>query len=60
MTPCKLTARAWNEFQDGELKPGLATIQAGDGIVEIPGLSTNGADQWGLAAIQNLALVPPD
>ncbi|WBQ17820.1 Tat pathway signal sequence domain protein [Sphingobium yanoikuyae] len=55
-----LAARAWNEFQDGELKPGLATIQAGDGIVEIPGLSTNGAAQWGLAAIQNLALVPPD
>ena len=28
------------------------------GIVEWPGVSTNGASQWGLAAIQNLALIP--
>jgi hypothetical protein len=28
------------------------------GVVEWPGVSTNGASQWGLAAIQTLALVP--
>jgi len=29
-----------------------------DGVVEWPGISTNSAAQWGLAAIQDLALVP--
>lgn len=28
------------------------------GIVEWPGISTNAASQWGLAAIENLALIP--
>jgi hypothetical protein len=28
------------------------------GVVEWPGVSTNGSAQWGLAAIQTLALVP--
>uniref|UniRef100_UPI003570D61F exo-rhamnogalacturonan lyase family protein n=1 Tax=Stakelama pacifica TaxID=517720 RepID=UPI003570D61F len=29
-----------------------------EGVVEWPGVSTNASAQWGLAAIQNLALIP--
>lgn len=54
-----LARRAWQEFGDGELALGLASEQVPAGVAEIPGLSTNGVAQWGLAAIQNLALVPP-
>ena len=58
----RLAQRAAREFYDGNAGLGM---YAGDprkvlpgGIVEWPGVSTNGASQWGLAAIQNLALIP--
>jgi len=56
-----LGARAWREFLGGELPPDLAAhaVQSpvsGSDLPELPGLSTNGAAQWGLAAIQLLAL----
>ncbi len=57
-----LATRASNEFFAG--RAGLGT-RMGDpwhalpgGIVEWPGISTNAASQWGLAAIENLALIP--
>ncbi|MGN7160165.1 exo-rhamnogalacturonan lyase family protein [Sphingomonas sp. SAFR-052] len=57
-----LATRASTEFFGG--RAGLGT-QANDprrtlgsGIVEWPGISTNAASQWGLAAIENLALIP--
>ncbi|WP_410482806.1 Tat pathway signal sequence domain protein [Sphingomonas sp. A2-49] len=56
-----LAARAAGEFLSGDA--GLGTWprdprhEAG-GVVEWPGVSTNAAAQWGLAAIQTLALVP--
>ncbi|WP_076068876.1 Tat pathway signal sequence domain protein [Sphingomonas montana] len=57
-----LAARAAGEFASGVA--GLGTV-AGDprirlpgGVVEWPNVSTNAASQWGLAAIQLLALVP--
>jgi hypothetical protein len=56
-----LGARAWQEFLGGELPLGLKAravggASVGQEVVEISGLSTNGAAQWGLAAIQLLAL----
>ncbi len=62
----KLAARAWNEFYEGEaglgVRTDLATRALGGTEVLNPGVegfgaSTNAASQWGLAAIQNLALV---
>lgn len=57
-----LAARAADEFYSGEAGLGLAErdprVQLPGGIVEWPGVSTNAASQWGLAAIQLLALVP--
>ena len=57
-----LAARAAGEFLSGDAGLGL---HLGDprrplpgGGVEWPGISTNAASQWGLAAIQNLALIP--
>ncbi len=57
-----LATRAASEFFAG--KAGLGT-RSGDprrklpgGVVEWPGVSTNAASQWGLAAIENLALIP--
>lgn len=57
-----LGTRAASEFFGG--RAGLGTT-ANDprrslpgGIVEWPGVSTNAASQWGLAAIANLALIP--
>jgi hypothetical protein len=54
-----LAKRAWAEFRGGDLPDDLVARELGEGNVEIPGLSTNSAAQWGLAAIQNLALLPP-
>jgi len=63
----ELAVRAWKEFLGGEAGLGLST---GDPrvalkgpayvrpIVEWPDVSTNAAAQWGLAAMQNLALIP--
>jgi len=56
-----LARRAAAEFLSGEA--GLGTWRSDPrhevaGIVEWPEISTNAAAQWGLAAIQNLALVP--
>ncbi|WP_039996772.1 hypothetical protein [Sphingomonas sanxanigenens] len=62
-----LGTRAWAEFMSGEAGLGLSdgdprvTIDAPGLIrplVEWPDVSTNAAAQWGLAAIENLALVP--
>ncbi len=57
-----LAQRAANEFASGQ--SGMPLVE-GDprrtlpgGVVEWPFVSTNGASQWGLAAIQNMALVP--
>jgi hypothetical protein len=55
-----MALRAWEEFHGGELASNLAETTASDGTVEVPGLSTNSAAQWGLAGIQNLALIPVD
>jgi hypothetical protein len=56
-----LAARAAREFFAGEA--GLGTWPTDprhdvDGILEWPNVSTNTSAQWGLAAIQNLALIP--
>ncbi|RYY08101.1 MAG: Tat pathway signal sequence domain protein, partial [Alphaproteobacteria bacterium] len=56
-----LAARAAEEFVTGDA--GLGTWprdprRTVNGVVEWPGVSTNASAQWGLAAIQNLALVP--
>lgn len=56
-----LATRAAVEFLSGDA--GLGTWPRDprhviDGVLEWPGVSTNAAAQWGLAAIQNLALVP--
>ncbi|WP_242526468.1 Tat pathway signal sequence domain protein [Novosphingobium sp. KA1] len=53
-----LARRAWTEFHAGELPDRLTARSVGAGQVEIAGLSTNSAAQWGLGAIQNLALLP--
>lgn len=61
-----MAERAWKEFLSGEAGLGLSD---GDPrhevrgasvvrpVVEWPNLSTNAAAQWGLAAIENLALI---
>ncbi|SFU93115.1 hypothetical protein SAMN05216552_101540 [Pseudoduganella namucuonensis] len=59
-----LALRAWRELlgSSGFLRGGVFTRRV-DGVAvlrpldEQPGVSTNGSAQWGLAAIQNLALV---
>ena len=56
-----LATRAADEFLSGDA--GLGTWPTDprhrvDGVLEWPGVSTNASAQWGLAAIQNLALVP--
>ncbi|HJS11856.1 Tat pathway signal sequence domain protein [Sphingopyxis sp.] len=57
-----LELRAAEEFYSGQA--GLGTVRGDprrtlpDGTVEWRNVSTNAASQWGLAAIQNLALVP--
>jgi len=57
-----LAKRAAEEFYSGDA--GLALVDRDPrvtlpgGTVEWPGVSTNASAQWGLAAIQNLALVP--
>jgi len=63
-----LVGRAWREFWRGEngwrSRDPLVPIQI-DGpavtrpVEEVPGFSTNAAAQWGLAAIQCLALLGP-
>lgn len=63
----ELAVRAWQEFLSGEAGLGLSdgdprVAMHGPGlprpIVEWPNISTNAAAQWGLAAIENLALIP--
>ena len=56
-----LAMRAAGEFLSGDA--GLGTWprdprRDAGGVLEWPGVSTNASAQWGLAAIQNLALVP--
>uniref|UniRef100_UPI000829FB1D exo-rhamnogalacturonan lyase family protein n=1 Tax=Sphingomonas pituitosa TaxID=99597 RepID=UPI000829FB1D len=57
-----LAARAAEEFLSGDAGLGLHRSDPRrplpGGGVEWPGISTNAASQWGLAAIQNLALIP--
>lgn len=57
-----LAARAAEEFLSGGAGLGLDPADPRrplpGGGVEWPGISTNAASQWGLAAIQNLALIP--
>ena len=62
-----LSTRAAREFLGGEAGLGLSdgdprVAHSGADFVgptvEWPGVSTNAASQWGLAAIQNLALIP--
>ncbi|MES2337215.1 MAG: Tat pathway signal sequence domain protein [Pseudomonadota bacterium] len=57
-----LARRAAEEFYGADAgMPTPATdprVTLPGGTVEWPGVSTNGASQWGLAAIQTLALVP--
>ncbi|KQU62063.1 Tat pathway signal sequence domain protein [Sphingomonas sp. Leaf339] len=56
-----LATRAATEFFSGEAGLGTWTNdprRTVGGVIEWPGVSTNAASQWGLAAIQLLALVP--
>ena len=57
-----LALRAAQEFYSGVAGLGMyegdPRVTRPNGIVEWPGVSTNAASQWGLAAIQNLALIP--
>jgi hypothetical protein len=57
-----LAVRAAAEFLSGDAGLGLSLTDPRrplpGGGVEWPGISTNAASQWGLAAIQNLALIP--
>ncbi len=57
-----LARRAAAEFYSGEagmrIVKGDPRVKLPGGVVEWPGVSTNGSAQWGLAAIQTLALVP--
>ncbi|MCI4591928.1 Tat pathway signal sequence domain protein [Sphingobium sp. BYY-5] len=62
-----LARRAWTEFLSGDAGLGLSqgdprvTLTGAKVIaptVEWPHVSTNAAAQWGLAAIENLALIP--
>jgi hypothetical protein len=57
-----LTQRAWREFAgDDKARPFRTVRVAGPDVLnpvdEVPWVSTNETAQWGLAAIQNLALV---
>jgi hypothetical protein len=61
-----LAQRAWKEFYSGQsglgmLDPLQSRVikppEAPRLIIEDPRISTNAASQWGLAAIQNLALI---
>lgn len=61
-----LAERAWREFFSGEAGLGIGAAASErriegpaviEPVVEIPRISTNASAQWGLAAIQNLALV---
>jgi hypothetical protein len=62
----KLAARAWTEFvgtgDGGDQRPLVARNIAGPAVLgavdEVPWVSTNNAAQWGLSAIQTLALIP--
>lgn len=57
-----LARRAAEEFYSGGAGLGALgsdpRVKLPGGGVEWPGMSTNAASQWGLAAIQNLALIP--
>ncbi|KQN06822.1 hypothetical protein [Sphingomonas sp. Leaf25] len=57
-----LASRAASEFYGGRaglgVAPGDPRRTLPGGVVEWPGVSTNAASQWGLAAIENLALIP--
>ncbi|MDF0545281.1 Tat pathway signal sequence domain protein [Sphingobium sp. H39-3-25] len=62
-----MALRAWKEFLSGEAGLGLADHDPRVAVtlpglprpvVEWPNVSTNAAAQWGLAAIENLALIP--
>ena len=58
-----LAQRAWKEFHQEWVRPDLrSTSQSGPAtlnpVEEVPWVSTNECAQWGLAAIQNLALIP--
>ena len=58
-----LALRAWREFFSSSALKGDGRSRRIGGVDvlrpldEQPGISTNGSAQWGLAAIQNLALV---
>ncbi|RJG21266.1 exo-rhamnogalacturonan lyase family protein [Massilia cavernae] len=58
-----LARRAWKEFAgpDGRTPPFVPARVAGAAVLnpvtEVPSVTTNDTAQWGLAAIQNLALV---
>jgi hypothetical protein len=58
-----LALRAWGEFFGGRGVPSsrrakrIGGVEVLRPIDEDPGLSTNSASQWGLAAIENLALI---
>lgn len=56
-----LARRAWGEFFEQPLKPLRPVAISGPAVLnpiqEAEGLSTNDTAQWGLAAIQNLALI---
>ena len=57
-----LALRAWSEFFGRGIPANTRAVRIGGvdvlrPIVEDPGLSTNSASQWGLAAIENLALI---
>jgi len=59
----ELARRAWQEFSGGKrpYPPFVATRVAGAAVLnpvtEVPWATTNDTAQWGLAAIQNLALI---
>ncbi|MBO9622558.1 MAG: Tat pathway signal sequence domain protein [Sphingomonas sp.] len=57
-----LARRAAEEFYSGDaglaMADGDPRVPLPGGGVEWPGVSTNATAQWGLAAIQNLALIP--
>lgn len=62
-----LAKRAWSELEKTEHQPGTLETQRIEGpttlnpVEEAAWVSTNDSAQWGLAAIQNLALIPdPD
>ena len=59
-----LARRAWSELEKTEQQPGTLDTQHIEGpttlnsVEEAAWVSTNDSAQWGLAAIQNLALIP--